>query len=134
MKLVGSGAAPTVIVVEDDSAVRDSLGALLAMSGFSTRLFGSGDAVLGAVAQLHADCCLIDFTLPDCNGVQLVVALNQAGIRVPTILMTAHDEVDALIGERPSSIDAVLTKPANDTLLIHTIGRLLTNSSEFVSE
>jgi two-component system response regulator FixJ len=66
-----SPAKPTVFVVDDDAAVLGSLRFLLETDGFAVRTFRSGTALLNAGGAPGADCYVIDYKMPDINGIEL---------------------------------------------------------------
>ncbi|MEY9597468.1 FixJ family two-component response regulator [Bradyrhizobium japonicum] len=68
---VTSSAKPTVYVVDDDAAVLGSLQFLLETDGFAVRTFRNATALLNASGAQEADCYVIDYKMPDINGIEL---------------------------------------------------------------
>jgi FixJ family two-component response regulator len=121
--------APTVFVVEDDAAVRDSLSALLEAEGFSTHLFASAPEVLAASPRLKDGCLLLDICLGEFNGFDVFRKLKETGINIPVIFMTAHEEMAQKARTNGSDAFGVLEKPINDRELLDVVGRALAVSA-----
>lgn len=112
---------PMIYVVDDDSDVLGSLQFLLETDGFAVRTFKSGAALLGDQASDHADCFVIDYKMPNMNGLDLVKRLRNRDISAPVILITGYP--DEQIPERAASagVHHVLRKPLLDESLISHI-------------
>lgn len=82
-----------ICIVDDDAAMRDSLGALLGAYGFAVRSFGSGQTFLDAVRTLKADCILLDIQMSPPDGIEVLTRLGASGIDTPVVIMTAHGNV-----------------------------------------
>lgn len=121
-------ASPTrtmIYVVDDDSDVLGSLQFLLETDGFDVRTFKSGAALLREAASNQADCFVIDYKMPNMNGLDLVKLLRSRDISAPVILITGHP--DEHISERAASagVQYVLRKPLlDDSLIGHIRGAL----------
>src|SRR5262245_19039813 len=114
-----------IYVVDDDSDVLGSLQFLLETDGFVVRTFKSGAALLGDAASDSADCFVIDYKMPNMNGLDLVRRLRNRDISAPIILITGY--LDEQISERAASagVRHVLRKPLlDDSLIGHIRGAL----------
>jgi FixJ family two-component response regulator len=114
-----------IFIVDDDSDVLGSLQFLLEIDGFAVRTFKSGAALLGDTASDDADCFVIDYKMPQMNGLDLVKRLRNRDISAPVILITGHP--DEHISERAASagVHHVLRKPLlDDSLIGHIRGAL----------
>lgn len=91
---------PTVFVVDDDPAVRDSLTLLLEGESMAVEAFASAEAFL-AVCRTAPQCCaIVDIRMPAMDGLQLQAELLQRDIRLPLIFLTGH-------GDIPMSVRAI---------------------------
>lgn len=118
---------PTVHVVDDDEGVRDSLRVLLEMAGFTVRTHANAADLL-ASAQETPGCVLSDVRMPGIDGLELQRRLNQNGIDLPVILMTAHGGVHAAVsGMKAGAVD-FLEKPFGDDQLFSAVRRALEQS------
>jgi two-component system, LuxR family, response regulator FixJ len=120
--------AGTIIVVDDDRAVLSSLRFLLETEGFAVRVFASAKALLAAADIASARCLLIDYRMPDLDGVELAKALRKRSITAPIFLVTAHG--DAGLGSRAAAagIDRVVEKPLLDSTLLELLSRIPSSS------
>ncbi|MFM9888365.1 MAG: response regulator transcription factor [Burkholderiales bacterium] len=112
---------PTVFIVDDDNAVRDSLALLVSLQGFPTRTFASARAFLEEVGPDWAGCALIDLRMPDMSGLELQAALVERGIPLPLIIITAHGDVTATRQALKSGALDFIEKPIDDTELLGAI-------------
>lgn len=83
----------TVFVVEDDEAMRDSIGWLLESENIGTRMFsGANDFLKGCDFGQHG-CLLLDVRMPGINGMELLEMLIARGFQLPVIMITGHGDV-----------------------------------------
>jgi two-component system response regulator FixJ len=109
------------VVVDDDAAVRDSLGVLLEAHGLRVRDFGSGAEFLASDAHRTATCLVLDYHMPGMNGIELLEELRRLGLSYPTILITGLS--DPMITRRALSagVMTILEKPLPDDVLIDAV-------------
>jgi FixJ family two-component response regulator len=79
-----------VVIVEDDSAVRDSLKFTLVVEGFAVRTFSDARQLLAEARLPDPDCLIIDQNMPGMNGLNLISELRARKIKAPAILITSH--------------------------------------------
>lgn len=109
---------PTVFVVDDDDAVRDSLTILLESAGYRAKPYGSGRALLEAVGPEARGCIIADVRMPGMDGLELQQALAQRGVGLPVIIMTGHGDVPiAVRAMKAGAIDFVEKPFAEDAIL-----------------
>jgi len=111
-----------VAIVDDDSAVRKALARLLCASAIEARTFSSGREFLDSLPSGIPDCLIVDLQMPEMTGLELQLELARTGARLPTIVITAHN--DAGLRERclAAGAAAYLLKPIDEGTLITTIG------------
>ncbi len=102
---------PTVYVVDDDVGVLGSLRFLLETDGFEVRTFRSATALLSAPACACADCLVIDYKMPDMNGIDLVARLRDHKIAAPVILITGYPDENISARAAAAGVEHVLLKP-----------------------
>lgn len=111
----------TVFIIDDDPAVRDSLGLLLGLRGFRTALFANASDFLDAWGQDSAGCVVADIKMPGMSGLELQSALEARGSVLPFVIITAHgDTASARTAFRAHAID-FLEKPFDEEQLIAAI-------------
>ena len=91
-------ASPQIAVVDDDPAVLMALSTLLRSRAFHVHTYGSAQEFLASQAKGLPECLIVDFQMPEMNGLELQQHLVSNGTRIPTILITAHGEAALLKG------------------------------------
>jgi len=120
-----SPAKAMIYVVDDDSDVLGSLQFLLETDGFDVRTFKSGAALLKDTASDNADCFVIDYKMPNMNGLDLVNRLRSQDISAPIILITGHPDEHISEKAATAGVRHVLRKPLlDDSLIGHIRGAL----------
>lgn len=118
---MSSATKPTIYVVDDDAGVLGSLRFLLETDGFSVRTFRSGGAALSAPNSGDADCYVIDYKMPDINGLDLVAQLRHRGIDTPVVLITGVPDRTIAARAEAAGVKHVMRKPLLDDSLIKRI-------------
>ena len=113
--------SPEIAIVDDDPSVLKALARLLRTRSLAVRTFQSAAEFLTALGDWRPTCLIADLQMPEISGLELQQTLERSGIRIPTIIITAHDE--AGIRERCKSAGAIayLAKPVQDALLFAAI-------------
>jgi two-component system response regulator FixJ len=112
---------PTVYVVDDDADVLGSLRFLLETDGFDVRTFRNGASLLNAVRSSGVDCFVIDYKMPDMNGLDLASRLRNRDIAAPVILITGYPDENISARAGAAGIRDVLLKPLLDDSLVTRI-------------
>ena len=110
-----------VFVVDDEESVRNALGRLLAASGLTVKVFAHGVDFIDAVSAHRPDCLVIDLHMPGLTGLDVLRQLMQLELRVPAIIITAHDEPDSRTQCIAAGARAYLCKPLDAQELLDTI-------------
>jgi DNA-binding response OmpR family regulator len=120
-------AAPTIVVAEDDSAIRDLLAHHLEREGFSVVAVSDGHAALRS-ARHAADLVILDIGLPGVDGYDVVRTLRREERAVPIVMLTARiDEIDRVVGFELGADDYV-TKPFSPRELVARVRAVLRRS------
>ena len=118
-----SGNNSLIAVVDDDESVRESLDALLRSVGYQVRTFPSADSFLGSGGYGEIECLLLDLRMPGIDGFELQRRLIAAHSRIPTVIITAHDDQPARQRAIAAGALDVLHKPFAARLLLQAIGK-----------
>ena len=114
-------AKPAVYVVDDDADVLGSLRFLLETDGFDVRTFRSGAALLNAVRSTSVDCFVIDYKMPDMNGLDLASRLRNRDIAAPVILITGSPDENISAKASSAGVRQVLLKPNLEDNLVECV-------------
>jgi two-component system response regulator FixJ len=126
--------ADTILIVDDDADVRDSLRALLESAGFEVEEFESAKKIL-AVRDLSEKACLIaDIRMPDMDGLTLQEELAKKRIGIPVIIVTGHGDVPLAVRAMKAGAIDFIEKPFDDELLLVSVRRALALRSESRSQ
>jgi two-component system, LuxR family, response regulator FixJ len=110
-----------VYVVDDDADVLGSLRFLLETDGFDVRTFRSGVALLNAVRSTGVDCFVIDYKMPDMNGIDLAGRLRNRDVAAPVILITGYPDENISARAEAAGVRHVMLKPLLDDSLVTRI-------------
>lgn len=120
-------AGESIIVVEDDPALRDALEALLTTAGFFVNVFDSGEALTAARATLdQIDCALVDLRLPGMDGLAVHRWLTSEFPGVPVVIVTAHGDVRMAVTAIKAGVADFVEKPFEPKVLLNCLREALT--------
>lgn len=125
---------PTVFVVDDDAAVRDSLRWLLESVGHAVETYASGAEFLDSVEPDRPGCLLLDVRMPGMSGLELQDALQKRSTQLPIIMITAHGDVPMAVRALRAGAFDFIQKPFNDQVLIDRIHDCLAQERQRLSE
>ena len=111
----------TVFIVEDDAAVRDSLGLLLGLKNYRTQSFACAEDFLRVYQPAWAGCLLLDIRMPGMSGFELQAALRLEHPALPIIVITAHGDVATVRTALKSGAVDFLEKPVDPDALLTAV-------------
>ena len=94
--------SPYIAIVDDDAAIRTSLGRALRMENYDVELFDDGASALRAVQLRAPDAIVLDLQLPDIDGLEICRRIRRSGDTTPILMLTARDAVN----DRVEGLDA----------------------------
>jgi DNA-binding response OmpR family regulator len=119
-----AAAAPTVLVVEDESSIASFVALYLKNAGYAVRTAATGGDALTQAAAHEPALIVLDLMLPDIDGIEVCKRIRQRS-DVPILMLTARDEdVDKIIGLEVGA-DDYLTKPFNPRELVARVKSIL---------
>ena len=107
-------APPTVIVVDDDPAIRDALESLLRSVGLGCRAFASVPEFLKSGRSDGPTCLVLDVRLPGRSGLDFQRELAAAEVHLPIIFITGHGDIPMSVQAMKGGALEFLTKPFRD--------------------
>jgi len=117
--------APTVFLVDDDTAVLKALSRLLRSAGFEVDTFTSAQAFLDADRAAAAGCVVLDVAMPGLGGLALQQALAACGSHLPIVFLTGHGDIDMGVQAMKVGAADFLTKPVDDARLIDAVANAI---------
>ena len=111
----------TVHVVDDDEAIRQSVGFMLRKSGYAVQVYPSGTNFLRDVKHETHGCVLLDVRMPDIDGLEVQARLSQRGIALPVIMLTGHGDVTLAVRAIKAGAIDFLEKPFERHALLAAI-------------
>src|SRR6185295_9672089 len=122
--------SPVVMVVDDDSGVRNAMRALLKSVGLNSILFSSAQEFLDAYDAQQPGCLLLDIRMPGKSGMELQQELNLRGAVVPVIFMSGHADIPMAVEAMQHGACDFLQKPFRDQDLLDRIQRAIAKNGE----
>jgi two-component system, LuxR family, response regulator FixJ len=110
-----------VHLVDDDEAIRRSVGFMLRTSGFHVHTYESGVELLKAAPNLEPGCILLDIRMPGVDGLEVQAALRDKGVTLPVIIMTGHGDVSLAVQAMKAGAVDFIEKPFEKALLLSAI-------------
>jgi two-component system response regulator FixJ len=110
-----------VHLVDDDEAIRRSVGFALKTSGFRVRAYESGVEFLKSASKLEPGCILLDIRMPGMGGLEVQSALRDKGIGLPVIIMTGHGDVSLAVQAMKAGAVDFIEKPFEKAVLLGAI-------------
>ncbi|HEV3140367.1 MAG TPA: response regulator, partial [Vicinamibacterales bacterium] len=114
-------APDAVIVIDDDSEVRDALKRLLRSVGLAVSLYANVSEFLKAGRPNGPTCLVLDVRLPGKSGLDFQRELSDAGLRLPIVFITGHGDIPMSVGAIKGGAIEFLTKPFRDQDLIDAV-------------
>jgi DNA-binding NtrC family response regulator len=115
---VSADRIPSILVVDDEPGILESLGILLRNAGFDTHTARGGRAGLEQLGIVQPDIVLSDVRMPDVGGVEILAAARQQNADTPVILMTAQATLQSAMQAVNEGAFYYIQKPfRNDELL-----------------
>lgn len=117
-------ARAVILVVDDDTAVLNSLGFMLEIEGFEVRAFSDIGELLHADSIHEANCLVVDYLMPVMNGLDVLRSLRKSQITAPAILITARSDKTLIGRAAAAGFARVVEKPHLDDELVGAIREL----------
>ncbi len=118
-------ALPTIHVIDDDDAVRDSIQMFLANEGLEVRTYPSADAFIAVLDSAPPGCVVTDVRMPGMSGMELLAEIARLRLAMPVIVVTGHADVPLAVRAMKSGAVDLLEKPFKAADLIDAVSRAL---------
>jgi two-component system response regulator FixJ len=111
----------TIYLVDDEEAIRRSVGFMLRSAGFRIEAFASGVEFLKKARELEPGCVLLDIRMPGMDGLEVQEALSEQGVALPVIIMTGHGDITTAVRAMKSGAIDFIEKPFEKSTLLSAI-------------
>jgi two-component system nitrogen regulation response regulator GlnG len=112
-----------VWVVDDDEAIRFVLERALGRAGYQTKSFSSVSGIILALDSNQPSVIITDIRLPDADGLSVLQALEERGLEIPVIAMTAFSDLDQAVSAFQSGVFDYLSKPFDLDQVLAVVAR-----------
>jgi two-component system response regulator MprA len=114
-----------VAIVDDDGAIRASLGRALRMENYEVELFEDGASALKSIQMRAPDAIVLDLQLPDIDGLEICRRIRRSGDSTPILMLTARNAVNDRVEGLDVGADDYLVKPFDLAELLARLRALL---------
>jgi len=121
---------PIVHLIDDDEAVRTSVGFVLEMNDLPARTYGSALEFLDVAETLTGGCIVTDVRMPEMSGLELVRRLKERGVALPVVVITGHGDVPLAVEAMRAGVIDFIEKPFDDEVLLRSIRMALDAKAE----
>lgn len=110
-----------IYVIDDDASVRKAFGRLLRSADLDAETFPSAEEFLSSPKQKENACVIIDIRMPGLTGFDLQEKMALEGIRIPVIVISAHDDEETREHAKELGAVGFFRKPVDDQALLDAI-------------
>ena len=112
---------PTVHVIDDDEAARQSLAFLLGTAKIGVKTYESAVAFLKVAADVRSGCIITDVRMPEITGIELLRRLKELKVGVPVIVVTGHGDIALAVEAMKVGAADFLEKPFDDEAMLAAV-------------
>jgi two-component system response regulator AtoC len=116
--------AMSVLVIDDEPAIRTVVSAFLSRAGYTVEQAGSGDEALARLAKGDIDVALCDISMPGISGIDVIRQARAGGIDTSFIMMTAFASVDTAIEAMKAGALDFMIKPLRHDEVLHRLAQI----------
>jgi DNA-binding NtrC family response regulator len=108
----------TVLIIDDEAAIRESLQTLLELEGYQVDLASDGAEGMARLAERPYDLVLLDFAMPDRNGIEILQDIRERDADLAVIMITAYGTVENAVNAMQSGATNFIQKPWDNEKLL----------------
>ncbi len=116
---------PTVFIVDDDPAARDSLAAMIRSRGMAVESYASAEEFFGQFDRGRLSCLVTDVRMAGMSGLNLLERLKQERIPLPAVVITGYGDVPTAVEAMRAGAVTFLEKPCGEGDLWKSIGEAI---------
>ena len=116
-----------ILLVDDDAELRGAVRSYLELKGYSVSEADSGKACREYLEQNHPDAILMDYSLPDVDGLQLLRDIRAIDSSVPVLIMTGYATIELAVRSMKEGAEQFVAKPFELSVLLKLLEKVLDN-------
>ena len=118
-------------IIDDDSAMRESLSLMLRTEGYTVRTHESAQTFLDAVGQDESGCVVTDVRMPEISGIDLLtMKMKERRVSMPIIVITGHADIQLAVQAMKEGAFDFLEKPFDGDALLASVRKALIRSND----
>ncbi|MEZ5524027.1 MAG: response regulator transcription factor [Pseudomonadales bacterium] len=121
---------PTVFIIDDDEAMRDSLGLLMRSVGINYETYSNAQSFLENYEESRSGCLLLDIRMPGMSGLDLQQKLQEMDAELPILFITGHGDVPMAVEAMKKGAVDFFQKPFRDQALLDRISQVMTQLND----
>lgn len=128
--MTGIGAGRSILIVDDERNIADTLSLIFSRHGYSTRVAYSAEQAIEIIAEWQPDLAILDVMLPRMNGIDLAIVLKQNYPCCHLLLFSGHHSTQDLLEEasKKGHVFDILAKPIHPASMLDTVSDMLTTN------
>jgi two-component system, OmpR family, response regulator len=123
--MTGENGAARILVVDDEPSIVDAVATALRYEGFEVREEGTGLGAIAAAVDFEPDLIVLDWMLPDVEGIEVGRRLRGRGFKTAILFLTAKDAVENKVDALRAGGDDYVTKPFSLAELVARVQAIL---------
>src|SRR5271167_4122804 len=108
----------SVLIIDDEAAIRESLQTLLELEGYEVETANDGDEGLARLADRPYDLVLLDFAMPERNGIEILQDIRERDSELAVIMITAYGTVENAVNAMQAGANNFIQKPWDNEKLL----------------
>lgn len=117
--------AKSVLIVDDEASVRESLEKALSKAGYLTRTAGSGTEAINLLSKHTVDIVLSDLKMPNGDGIELLKNIKKKHVDIEVILLTGYGTIETAVEAMKEGAYDFITKPFKKAVILSTVERAI---------
>lgn len=118
-----------ITIIDDDDDVRQTLKDIFHSYGFEVTTFSNPLEALTSSLEEENNCILLDFDMPEMDGLSVQKALNKKGVYTPVIVYTGKVGVEQAVSSMNAGAFTLIQKPASNNVLINKVREAVTQAN-----
>lgn len=123
-----------ILYIDDEISALKAISAILKKAGFDVLTATTAEEGISLLKETSVDCLLLDYRLPQMDGIELLKWLKYNGINIPTVMLTAYGTIEKAVEAMKLGAYHYLIKPVDTELLINVLKEAIEKSSMLFKE